>query len=79
MKLTADDFEAWRHSPLSELILSKFLTAEMQKTRAGHEGASWQGPLADSDHAAYRERYETLEWLKNLTFEEVDEWLKSAM
>ncbi len=75
MKLTPDDFEAWRHNPLTELILDRFLVAEMNTTKAMHDGEAWDGPLDPARHAAFRERHETLEWLRTLTFEEIEAWL----
>lgn len=75
MKLTSDDFEAWRHSPLTELIFDKLLQFEMDVTKAQHDVEAWDGVLGDVRHTAFRERYDTLEWLKTLSFEDLHKWL----
>lgn len=76
MKLTEDDFEAWRHHPLTELVLDRYVADEMAKTRASHDAEAWGGPLEPDRHAALRERYETLEWMKDISFQEIIEWMK---
>jgi hypothetical protein len=78
MKLTRDDFEAWRHNPLTELILDRYVTDEMAKTRAMHDTEAWNGPLDLDRHAALRERFETLEWMKEISFDEVEEWMTQS-
>lgn len=75
MKLTAADFELWRHAPITELILDRLLGGEMALTKARHDDEAWSGPLLPEQHAAFRERYETLEWLRTLTFEQIEGWL----
>jgi hypothetical protein len=76
MTLTPEDFEAWRDAPLTRLV-GRFLGEEMAKTRRAHDDHAWAEPLAPAQHAVYRERYETLEWIQGLTFEEIDAWMQS--
>lgn len=76
MRFTADDFEAWRHSGITELILDRFVAAEMRVTREQHDAAAWNGPLEPEEHAAYRARHDTLELIRHLTFEDVEAWLR---
>lgn len=78
MKLTRDDFEAWRHNPLTELILDRYVADEMAKTRVMHDNEAWGGPLDPDRHAALRERYETLEWMTEISFDEVEEWMTQS-
>ena len=75
MKLTKDEFEAWRGNPMTELILDRYLEAEKQLTRNEHDDEAWGGPLSEARHAVYRERFETLEFVQTLDFEELQEWL----
>ena len=75
MTLTRDDFDAWRHSPLTELILDRVLQWEMNKTKALHDEAAWEGPLLPEAHAVLRERHDTLSWVRSLDFEAVEERL----
>lgn len=77
MTLTRDDFEAWRHNPLTELILDRFLQTEMTITKGQHDAEAWLGPLDPARHAAFRERYETLEFVRQISFEEIKEWMNS--
>ncbi len=77
MTFTRDDFEAWRGNPLTELILDRYLRAELDRTKATHDEMAWGGPLEPAQHAAFRERYETLEWLREMSFEEIDGWMKA--
>ena len=74
-RLTREEFEAWRASPLTELILGRFIADEMAATKARHDAQAWEGPLAPETHTAYRERYETLEFMNTLDFETVEAWL----
>lgn len=76
IKLTDEEFEAWRHSPLTQLIFDGYLADEMQLTRKKHDAAAWVAPLMPEVHASYRERWETLEWLRNMTAEELREWME---
>ncbi len=78
MKLTPEDFEAWRTSPLTRLVLDRFLGEQMGLTRGTHQELGWEGLLDPERHAALRERYETLEWIQGLSFEELSEWLTTA-
>lgn len=78
MKLTPEDFEAWRESPMTRLVLDRYARAEMKRTREAHDDMAWDGPLDPARHASLRERYETLEWIQGLTCEELSEWLMTA-
>lgn len=75
MKLTPEEFEAWREAPMTRLILDRYIAAEKAVTRETHDAAAWELPLDPAEHAALRERYETLEWIQGLNFEELSEWL----
>jgi hypothetical protein len=76
MKLTAEDFDAWRANPLTQLILDRYIGEEMSITRDQHNAEAWEGPVDVGRHAALRERYETLEFVQGLTFKDLDEWLR---
>lgn len=75
MKLTPEEFEAWREAPMTRLILDQYVPSEMVRTRETHDAAAWEAPLDSAQHSVMRERYETLEWLHDLTFEELHKWL----
>lgn len=75
MKLTRDDFELWRHQALTELILDRYLADRMNAAKAMHDEEAWGGPLSPERHASLREHYETLESIRELTFDELHEWL----
>ena len=76
MKLTKTDFEAWRELPMTRLVLDDFLGDEQAKTRSSHSVGAWNGPLNLEAHVAYRERYETLRFVRQTDFEDLDRWLK---
>jgi hypothetical protein len=76
MTLTREDFDAWRHNPLTELVLDRVLQHEMNKTKAAHDAAAWEGPLPPEAHMSLRERHDTLAWLRSLDFETVEDRLR---
>lgn len=76
MKLTRDDFDAWRASPLTALVLDRYVGGRMALARATHDAEAWGGPLAPERHAVLREQYETLESLHELDFDDLMEWLQ---
>lgn len=75
LKLSREDFEAWRHSPLAELIFDRLIQDEMNVTKAQHDAEAWEAPLQPERHAAFRERYETLEFIRTLSFDQIEDWL----
>jgi hypothetical protein len=75
VKLTPDDFEIWRTSPLTQLVLDRFLGAEQDRTEAQLIGEAWEGPMTPERHAALRERYETLGFVRGADFEQLNDWL----
>jgi hypothetical protein len=79
MKLTREDFELWRHQGLTELILDRYVAARMNAAKAVHDAEAWSGPLEPERHASLREHYETLESIRDLTFDELHEWLKTEV
>lgn len=76
MKLTREDFDAWRASPLTELVLDRYIRDRMALARATHDAEAWGGPLTPDRHAVLREQYETLESLAELDFDDLSEWLQ---
>jgi hypothetical protein len=75
MKLTADDFEIWRTSPLTQLVFDEFLRAEKAETEAQLFLEAWEGPQTPERHAALRERCDTLDFVREIDFEQLNEWL----
>lgn len=76
MKPTPEQFEAWRANPITEWVLDTFVPAEMARTRESFQDRAWEGHADDIAHAAHRERYETLEWLRGLDMTTIDETLE---
>lgn len=75
MKLTPDDFEIWRTSPLTQLVLDRYLGEEMMRTRDVLYAEAWEGPQTPDRHAALRERYEALNFVSEIDFEQLNDWL----
>lgn len=78
MKFTRDEFEAWREHPMTRLVLDQYVRDQLTLTRETHDDEAWNGRLDPEKHASLRERHETLEWIQELSFEELSEWLKTA-
>jgi hypothetical protein len=75
MKLTADDFEIWRTSPLTQLVLDEFLAVERGNTKTQLFVEAWEGRLEPARHAALRERCDTLDFVREIDFEQLNDWL----
>jgi hypothetical protein len=71
VKPSPDAFEQWRHSPVTEWLLDIFLVAEMERTKRTFQDQAWSG--SEPDLVAHRERYETLEWIRGLDMELIEQ------
>lgn len=74
-KPSAEQFEQWRANPMTEWVMG-FLAAEMARTRRECDERAWHGPLDAAAHAAYRERHETLDWLRTLDMDTIERTLE---
>lgn len=74
IKPTPQQFEEWRASPITEWLLDTFVKAEMARTRQIYQNGAWEGGFSNDEiaHAAHRERYDTLDWLRSLTMETIE-------
>lgn len=76
IKPTPEQFEEWRSSPVTEWLLDKFVPAEMARTKATFQERAWAGSADEADHRVYRERHDTLEWVRGLDMPTIEETLK---
>jgi hypothetical protein len=76
IKPTPEQFEAWRANPVTEWLLDTFVAAEMQRTRESFQDRAWEGQADEIAHATHRERYETLDWLRSLDMETIEQTLE---
>jgi len=67
--------EEWRANPVTEWFMG-FLEAEMTRTKQSFQDRAWEGDLSEVAHATHRERYETLDWLRGLDMQTIDETLE---
>ena len=74
MKPSPEAFEQWRASPVTEWLMDTFLKAEMERTKREYQERAWHG-MGDV-LAEYRERYETLEWVRSLNVEIIEETME---
>jgi hypothetical protein len=77
MMPTDDAIEEWRAHPVTEWFMDVFIPAEMNRTRAAFNEAAWSGQVDGVAHAAYRERHDTLEWVRTLDAETINHALES--
>lgn len=76
MKPTPEQFEEWRGHPVTEWLLDTFVPAEMARTRESFQDKAWEGDLSEVSHASHRERYETLDWLRSLDMQTIEQTLE---
>jgi len=76
LKPSPEAFEQWRASPVTEWLLDVFLKAEMERTKRTFEARAWQGVGSPDDWLTHRERYETLDWVRNLNVEIIEETME---
>lgn len=74
MKPSPEAFEQWRASPVTEWLLDTFLRAEMERTKREFQERSWGGE--DDVLREYRERYETLDWIRGLDMEIIEKTME---
>jgi len=75
-KPSPEQFEEWRSHPVTEWLFDTFLAAEMVRTRESFQDRAWEGDLSEVAHATHRERYETLDWVRGLDMQTIDETLE---
>jgi hypothetical protein len=80
MKPTPEQFEAWRANPVTEWLLDTFVAAEMRRTRETFQDAAWDADPRSFDFARQQafhlERYQTLDWLRSLDMETIEQTLE---
>ncbi len=76
MKPTPEQFEEWRSSPVTEWVLDAFLKAEMMRTKAAFQERAWEGQGDEIAHATHRERHDTLDWVRSLDMQTINETLE---
>jgi hypothetical protein len=76
IKPTAEQFEEWRASPVTEWLFDTFLLGEMSRTRATFEERAWEGQGDEITHATHRERHDTLDWVRTLDMTTIEETLE---
>lgn len=74
MKPTPEAFEQWRASPVTEWLLDTFLKAEMERTKLTFQEQAWEDGAPDL--AVYRERHETLDWVRSLDMEIIEKTME---
>lgn len=78
MKPSPEAFEQWRASPVTEWLLDTFLKAEMERTKRVFQEMCWEEPGGPpEDGATYRERYETLDWVRGLDMEIIEKTMET--
>lgn len=75
-KPTPEEFEAWRGHPVTQWMLDIFVAAEMKRTRERFNEIAWYNRNAEEVRVAHRERHDTLDWLRTLNMETVNELLE---
>lgn len=76
IKPTPEQIEEWRANPVTEFVLDTFLAAEMARTKRAFQDRAWEGSADEADHRVYRERHDTLEWVRQLDAETIELALK---
>lgn len=79
MKPTPEQFEEWRANPITEWLFDTFVPAEMARTKKRFEELAWDGGLGQAYtefHRVHRERFDTLEWLRGLDMETIEQTLE---
>lgn len=73
MTIDKDEFTVWREHPVTQAYFEK-IAEEVDRTRKSWEEQAWvKGDLSDRTHASHRERVDTLEYMRNLEFEDIFE------
>jgi hypothetical protein len=76
IKPTREQFEEWRSHPVTEWVMDRFLAAEMRRTRGAFDERAWAGGVDAADHRVYRERHDTLDWVRGLDMATIEDSLK---
>jgi hypothetical protein len=74
VKPSPEAFEQWRGSPVTSWLLDDFLGAEVERTKKTFQDQAWGG--SEPDLAAYRERYDTLQWIRGLDMEIIEKTME---
>lgn len=76
IKPTPEQFEEWRASPVTAWLFDAFLAKEMGRTHTAFQSRAWEGQIDPITHAQHRERYDTLDWVRSLDMQTINETLE---